>query len=359
MGTEQVAKGAFSFDRESGLGLVTLFTGRFDPSTITHELGHYIRRTVLNADEMEAVTKYVKSKGIKVEHKFGDFVGEADEVEKAEEAFAEAYEVYLATGRAPTTGLQGLFEKIKEVFAALYRSARNGASGQDIPEDIRRVFDQVYSDVPDAPIESTFDVIYREGMGRSVAEGTDALDLLSNEAKRRGIPAATTAELAKRVTDFVKSNRGAASNTGVALTFPVPIMGKSEWTGADLRALQQTIDFRRNERNLAPLKAALFGDVAETKATEQIYRMIDSINPEGSDLESFGKSTLNAVIKTQIGGDVVGDHTVMFLGTGERIEITHKSSSRSTYAQGSLRAVRFLADKPSGLYDMFDVLNLR
>jgi 4-hydroxy-tetrahydrodipicolinate reductase len=59
------------------------------------------------------------------------------------------------------------------------------------------------------------------------------------------------------------------------------------------------------------------------------------------------------------GGDVVGDHTVMFLGTGERIEITHKSSSRATYAQGSLRAVRFLADKRHGLYDMFDVLNLR
>lgn len=59
------------------------------------------------------------------------------------------------------------------------------------------------------------------------------------------------------------------------------------------------------------------------------------------------------------GGDVVGEHTVMFLGTGERIEITHKSSSRATYAQGSLRAVRFLADQPNGLYDMFDVLNLR
>jgi 4-hydroxy-tetrahydrodipicolinate reductase len=59
------------------------------------------------------------------------------------------------------------------------------------------------------------------------------------------------------------------------------------------------------------------------------------------------------------GGDVVGDHTVMFLGTGERIEITHKSSSRATYAQGSLRAVRFLAGKAHGLYDMFDVLGLR
>lgn len=59
------------------------------------------------------------------------------------------------------------------------------------------------------------------------------------------------------------------------------------------------------------------------------------------------------------GGDIVGDHTVLFAGTGERIEITHKSASRSTYAQGSLRAVRFLAGQQKGLFDMFDVLGLR
>ena len=58
------------------------------------------------------------------------------------------------------------------------------------------------------------------------------------------------------------------------------------------------------------------------------------------------------------GGDIVGDHTVLFAGIGERIEISHKSSSRVTYAQGSLRAARFLADKPAGLFDMFDVLGL-
>ena len=58
------------------------------------------------------------------------------------------------------------------------------------------------------------------------------------------------------------------------------------------------------------------------------------------------------------GGDIVGDHTVLFAGTGERIEISHKSSNRSGYAQGSLRAVRFLADKKTGLFNMFDVLNL-
>jgi 4-hydroxy-tetrahydrodipicolinate reductase len=59
------------------------------------------------------------------------------------------------------------------------------------------------------------------------------------------------------------------------------------------------------------------------------------------------------------GGDIVGDHTVLFAGTGERIEITHKAASRATYAQGSLRAVRFLAGKQKGLFDMFDVLGLR
>jgi 4-hydroxy-tetrahydrodipicolinate reductase len=58
------------------------------------------------------------------------------------------------------------------------------------------------------------------------------------------------------------------------------------------------------------------------------------------------------------GGDVVGDHTVLFLGTGERIEIAHKSSSRATYAQGSLRAARFLQSRSAGLFDMFDVLQL-
>ncbi|MBO4121624.1 4-hydroxy-tetrahydrodipicolinate reductase [Cupriavidus gilardii] len=58
------------------------------------------------------------------------------------------------------------------------------------------------------------------------------------------------------------------------------------------------------------------------------------------------------------GGDIVGDHTVMFAGIGERIEITHKSSSRQSYADGAVRAARFLADKPNGLFDMQDVLGL-
>jgi 4-hydroxy-tetrahydrodipicolinate reductase len=59
------------------------------------------------------------------------------------------------------------------------------------------------------------------------------------------------------------------------------------------------------------------------------------------------------------GGDVVGDHTVVFAGIGERVEITHKASSRATFALGALRAAKFLANKKIGLYDMRDVLGLK
>jgi 4-hydroxy-tetrahydrodipicolinate reductase len=58
------------------------------------------------------------------------------------------------------------------------------------------------------------------------------------------------------------------------------------------------------------------------------------------------------------GGDIIGDHTVCFAGEGERIEITHRSNSRATYAQGSLKATRFLMKNTAGLFNMQDVLGL-
>ncbi len=67
---------------------------------------------------------------------------------------------------------------------------------------------------------------------------------------------------------------------------------------------------------------------------------------------TIGFSTIRA-------GDIVGEHTAMFAGSGERVEIAHKASSRMTFAMGALRAVRFLQDKRNGLFDMQDVLGLR
>jgi 4-hydroxy-tetrahydrodipicolinate reductase len=70
------------------------------------------------------------------------------------------------------------------------------------------------------------------------------------------------------------------------------------------------------------------------------------------DASTIGFSTIR-------GGDIVGDHTVLFAGTGERIEISHKSASRLSYAQGSLRAAHFLMRHARGCFDMWDVLGLR
>ena len=59
------------------------------------------------------------------------------------------------------------------------------------------------------------------------------------------------------------------------------------------------------------------------------------------------------------GGDVVGDHTVIFAGVGERVELTHKASSRETFANGALRAALWVVAQKPGLYDMQDVLSLK
>ncbi|MDY0136160.1 MAG: 4-hydroxy-tetrahydrodipicolinate reductase [Thiomicrospira sp.] len=70
------------------------------------------------------------------------------------------------------------------------------------------------------------------------------------------------------------------------------------------------------------------------------------------DPKTIGFATVRA-------GDIVGDHTVLFAGIGERVEITHKASSRMTFAKGAVRACQWLAVQPNGLYDMQDVLGLR
>jgi 4-hydroxy-tetrahydrodipicolinate reductase len=64
-------------------------------------------------------------------------------------------------------------------------------------------------------------------------------------------------------------------------------------------------------------------------------------------------------IQTIRAGDIVGDHTVLFGGLGERIEFTHKASSRDTFARGALRAALWVSDKKPGLYDMQDVLGIK
>jgi len=89
----------------------------------------------------------------------------------------------------------------------------------------------------------------------------------------------------------------------------------------------------------------------------------------GRDLEKVGVYSRKGLIgerkRNEIGiqtiraGDIIGDHTVLFAGIGERIEVTHRAQSRDTFAAGALRAAQWVVSQPPGLYNMHDVLGIR
>ena len=118
----------------------------------------------------------------------------------------------------------------------------------------------------------------------------------------------------------------------------------------------EIIERHHRRKKDSPSGTALYLGQAVANGLEADLTQVAVHGREG--LSKTDRSTTEIGFHAVRGGDIVGDHTVLFAGTGERIEITHKSSSRATYAQGSLRAVRFLRGKAHGMFDMFDVLGL-
>ncbi|MEM9444770.1 MAG: 4-hydroxy-tetrahydrodipicolinate reductase [Verrucomicrobiota bacterium] len=88
-------------------------------------------------------------------------------------------------------------------------------------------------------------------------------------------------------------------------------------------------------------------------------KSVDELARYGREGEPGARTKNEIGVHALRGGDVVGDHTVIFAATGERVELTHKASSRDTFAGGAIRAAKFLQGKPPGVYDMFDVLGLK
>jgi 4-hydroxy-tetrahydrodipicolinate reductase len=160
---------------------------------------------------------------------------------------------------------------------------------------------------------------------------------------------AEIAEIAKSIPIMMAPNMSVGVNVTLKL---LEMAAKALATGYDIEIVEAHHRHKVDAPSGTALKMgeviadALGRDLKECAVYER-YGVTGERDPS-----SIGFATIR-------GGDIVGDHTVLFAGTGERIEISHKSSSRATYAQGSLRAVRFLAGRVPGLYDMFDVLNLK
>jgi 4-hydroxy-tetrahydrodipicolinate reductase len=88
-------------------------------------------------------------------------------------------------------------------------------------------------------------------------------------------------------------------------------------------------------------------------------RQVADVTRHGREGNVGERSAAEIGVHALRGGDVVGDHTVILAGTGERVELTHRASSRETFAEGALRAAEWIVDRPPGIYDMQDVLGLK
>jgi 4-hydroxy-tetrahydrodipicolinate reductase len=142
-------------------------------------------------------------------------------------------------------------------------------------------------------------------------------------------------------------------SVGVNLTFKlIEVAARALGSGYDVEIVEA---HHRNKVDAPSGTALRMGEIA-ARALGRDHDAVAVFDRKGETGVRRDESIGYAVVR---GGDLVGDHTVMFLGQGERIEVTHKASSRSTYAQGALRACRFLRDSGSGLFDMQDVLGIR
>jgi len=160
---------------------------------------------------------------------------------------------------------------------------------------------------------------------------------------------AALAQAAERVAIVFSPNMSVGVNVTMKL---LELAAKALADGYDI----EIIEAHHKHKVDAPSGTAL--KMGEVIATAQGTKLQDRAVYERYGYTGERKSG-SIGFATVRGGDIVGDHTVLFAGTGERVEITHRSGSRAGYAQGSLRAVRWLADKPRGLFDMCDVLGLR
>lgn len=160
---------------------------------------------------------------------------------------------------------------------------------------------------------------------------------------------AEIAEVAKHIAIVMAPNMSVGVNVTLKL---LQMAAKALATGYDI----EIIEAHHRHKVDAPSGTALKMGEVIAEALGRDLKDCAVYAREGVTGERDPSSIGFATIR---GGDIVGDHTVLFAGTGERIEVTHKSSSRVTYAQGSLRAARFLAGRSAGLFDMFDVLNLK
>jgi len=299
---------------EDGSSVIYLFEGA-DASTVLHEVAHVVRRNILSNEDMGFIASWVQGMGVNVGHQYGEFTGDAAEIEKAEELFAKAFEQYVAEGKAPA-GLEGAFAQLKDAVANVYKAVKDPVIGVELQPEVRRVFDGLFAAEPtqaDLPLK---EAIRRGILGGPEAE-VDILTVLSREAKRKGLDQFSLDELATRINEAkanIKQILGRdPKGTDVVLKFDTKVLGKDKWTLDDLAAAQAARDARLAPQ--AEARMALQRDLTgKGRGKAALYKQdtaVESLWTALSDKETDApmtkqaKKALRGVTSMYFGGSVL------------------------------------------------------
>ncbi len=160
-------------------------------------------------------------------------------------------------------------------------------------------------------------------------------------------------EVIKRVAESSPVVFAPNMSVGVNVCFKLlKDMAKTLGEGFDV----EIVELHHNKKKDSPSGTAVRMGEIVADALDRNYDEVANYHREGMCGE---RSQEEIGMQTVRGGDIVGEHTVYFIGMGERIELTHRAMSRDMFARGAVRAAGWLAEKPVGLYDMQDVLGLK
>jgi 4-hydroxy-tetrahydrodipicolinate reductase len=160
---------------------------------------------------------------------------------------------------------------------------------------------------------------------------------------------ALAAELAKEIPAVLAPNM----SVGVNVCFKV-LKDVARTLGDDFDV--EIVELHHNKKKDSPSGTAVRMGEVVAEALGRDYNKVANFHREGI----CGERTREEIgMQTVRGGDIVGEHTVYFIGMGERIEITHRAMTRDMFSRGSVRAAQWVVGKKPGLYDMQDVLGLK
>ena len=250
--------------RADGKAIIRAFQ-KPDASTIIHELAHIARRD-LNEDDMGTIARWVEANGINITgHANGRFTGSPADITKAEELFARGFESYLAKGDAPSSKLERVYARFQQALVRIYSSVTGAGLITDLPDDVRKVFDDMVTTAPHDRrplLPRVLAALRRPVPSGPRVKGEDAVDLLLREARRLGVRIAAGSGRSVRQLS-TKEDIVEALEAGFTLHTTGPLLqsqlgGVRRFDQAEMAKLQRTLDadLSRTRGSMAPRPAA-------------------------------------------------------------------------------------------------------